>query len=237
MPTEFEATLRLKGKDETAEAYAQAARNARRFQQEQTRASRQMEVDINSIGRAFRGLRRAMTVGGVTGILTGAIKEAADFNDKLTRIGVNARLTEPQLKRLAEALRAEAGRANIAVDKVVDGFEAWREASGQSTDEALRSFTLITDGATRFNAEVTSVANLAGKLQTNFRLTGNELEAAFDQMAVTIGGAPFDEVASNFADMSEDLRKLGHSGEPRDGIAYRPVLGGAGENQRHQQDL
>ena len=98
------------------------------------------------------------------------------------------------------------------MDKVVDGFEAWRKASGQSTDEALRSFTLITDGATRFNADVTSVANLAGKLQTNFKLTGAELEAPFDQMAATIGGAPFDEMATNFADMSEDLRKLGIQG-------------------------
>jgi len=101
---------------ETAEAYAQAARNARRFQQEQTRASRQMEVDINSIARAFRGLRRAMTVGGVTGILTGAIKEAADFNDKLTRIGVNARLTEPLGRSVAgrggpgEHRRGQGGR-------------------------------------------------------------------------------------------------------------------------------
>ena len=65
MAMQYEATLRLKGDDQTAEAFRSASEGARRFADQQTRATRGLRDDVDSVGRAFRGLRRTAMVGGL----------------------------------------------------------------------------------------------------------------------------------------------------------------------------
>ena len=140
MAMQYEATLRLKGDDQTAEAFRSAAEASRRFHDQQTRATRGLREDVDSVGRAFRGLGRAMALGGLAGTLTQAVTQAANFGDKLNRIGINARASEETMRRVGATLRQEASRLNLDIDKVVDGFDAWRVSSGQSLEAALQTF-------------------------------------------------------------------------------------------------
>ena len=100
MAMQYEATLRLKGDDQTAEAFRSASEAARRFADQQTRVTRGLREDVDSVGRAFRGLRRTALVGGLAGVLTQAVTQAANFGDKLNRIGINARASEETMRRV-----------------------------------------------------------------------------------------------------------------------------------------
>jgi hypothetical protein len=147
MAMQYEATLLLKGDDQTAEAFRSASDSARRFADQQTRATRGMREDVDSVGRAFRGLGRVMAIGGLAGTLTQAVTQAANFGDKLNRIGINARASEETMRRVGATLRQEASRLNLDIDRVVEGFDAWRVASGQSVEAALHSFPAISEAA------------------------------------------------------------------------------------------
>jgi hypothetical protein len=214
MAMQYEATLRLKGDDQTAEAFRSASEGARRFADQQTRATRGLRDDVDSVGRAFRGLRRTAMVGGLAGVLTQAVNQAASFGDKLNRIGINARATEETMRRVGGTLRQEASRLNLDIDKVVEGFDAWRVASGQSVDAALQSFPAISEAAKAMNADVSVVGSSLGSLGSNLRLSSGEMRVTLDQMARAAGdiGIPFEEFVRNFGGMSEQMQRLGLQG-------------------------
>ena len=116
---QYEATLRLKGDDQTAEAFRSASESARRFADQQTRATRGLREDVDSVGRAFRGLRRTALVGGLAGVLTQAVTQAANFGDKLNRIGINARATEDTITfhlKFPNMARPHTSRAKIRIE-------------------------------------------------------------------------------------------------------------------------
>src|SRR5580693_5098554 len=214
MAMQYEATLRLKGDDQTAEAFRSASEAARRFADQQTRVTRGLRDDVDSVGRAFRGLRRTALVGGLAGVLTQAVTQAANFGDKLNRIGINARASEETMRRVGQTLRQEASRLNLDIDKVVDGYDAWRVATGQTVEAALRSFPAIGEAAKAMNADVSTVGASMGSLASNLRLSGDDMRTTLDQMARAAGdiGVPFEEFARNFGGMAEQMQRLGIQG-------------------------
>ena len=214
MAMQYEATLRLKGDDQTAEAFRSASEAARRFADQQTRATRGLREDVDSVGRAFRGLRRTALVGGLAGVLTQAVTQAANFGDKLNRIGINARASEETMRRVGATLRQEASRLNLDIDKVVEGYDAWRVATGQSVEAALRSFPAIGEAAKAMNADVSTVGASMGSLASNLRLSGDDMRVTLDQMARAAGdiGVPFEEFSRNFGGMAEQMQRLGIQG-------------------------
>jgi Phage-related minor tail protein len=214
MAMQYEATLRLKGDDQTAEAFRSASESARRFADQQTRATRGLREDVDSVGRAFRGLRRTALVGGLAGVLTQAVTQAANFGDKLNRIGINARASEETMRRVGATLRQEASRLNLDIDKVVEGYDAWRVATGQSVEAALRSFPAIGEAAKAMNADVSTVGASMGSLASNLRLSGDDMRVTLDQMARAAGdiGVPFEEFSRNFGGMAEQMQRLGIQG-------------------------
>ncbi len=214
MAMQYEATLRLKGDDQTAEAFRSASESARRFADQQTRATRGLREDVDSVGRAFRGLRRTALVGGLAGVLTQAVTQAANFGDKLNRIGINARASEETMRRVGATLRQEASRLNLDIDKVVEGYDAWRVATGQSVEAALRSFPAIGEAAKAMNADVSTVGASMGSLASNLRLSGDDIRVTLDQMAGAAGdiGVPFEEFSRNFGGMAEQMQRLGIQG-------------------------
>ena len=214
MAMQYEATLRLKGDDQTAEAFRSASESARRFADQQTRVTRGLRDDVDSVGRAFRGLRRTALVGGLAGVLTQAVTQAANFGDKLNRIGINARASEETMRRVGQTLRQEASRLNLDIDKVVEGYDAWRVATGQTVEAALRSFPAIGEAAKAMNADVSTVGASMGSLASNLRLSGDDMRVTLDQMARAAGdiGVPFEEFSRNFGGMAEQMQRLGIQG-------------------------
>ncbi len=173
-----------------------------------------MREDVDSVGRAFRGLRRTALVGGLAGVLTQAVNQAANFGDKLNRIGINARASEETMRRVGATLRQEASRLNLDIDKVVEGYDAWRVATGQSVEAALRSFPAIGEAAKAMNADVSTVGASMGSLASNLRLSGDDMRVTLDQMARAAGdiGVPFEEFSRNFGGMAEQMQRLGIQG-------------------------
>ena len=168
----------------------------------------------NSVGRAFRGLGRAMALGGLAGTLTQAVTQAANFGDKLNRIGINARASEETMRRVGATLRQEASRLNLDIDRVVESYDAWRVASGQSVEAALQSFPAIGEAAKAMNADVATVGAAMGNLAQNLNLSAGDIRITLDQMARAAGdiGIPFEEFARNFGGMSEQMERLGIQG-------------------------
>lgn len=211
----FEATLRMKGDDQTAAAFQAAAQRAKQFREQQTENSRALRQDTESIGRAFRQLRGAMALGGATAFLDRALTQAGDFDAMLNRIGINARASAETMKVAGQALRAEADRLNRDNEEVVGGFDAWRIASGQSVDAALKSFPQIGTAANAMQADIDGVAKLVGTLRTNLEIRDDSMPKVLDQIAASANaaGVPFDQFASHFARYSDQMYTLGLTGD------------------------
>jgi Phage-related minor tail protein len=142
------------------------------------------------------------------------VTQAANFGDKLNRIGINARASEETMRRVGATLRQEASRLNLDIDKVVEGYDAWRVATGQSVEAALRSFPAIGEAAKAMNADVSTVGASMGSLASNLRLSGDDMRVTLDQMARAAGdiGVPFEEFSRNFGGMAEQMQRLGIQG-------------------------
>lgn len=212
MATTFDAVLRLRGSDETGEAFRSAAQASRRFKQEQHEASRGMQADIDSVGKAMRGLRRTVAIGGITAALTDSIRTANTFGSAVERIGIRANLSDAQVKALAERLRSESQRTLIPVNDLVKGFEAYRRASGQSAEEAIKNFQIVGTAAQYLEADVEKVGTFAGRMMTDMKIPADRLEEAFDMIGLATEDIPFEEFAQNFEGYMKQARSLGLEG-------------------------
>ena len=97
---------------------------------------------------------------------------------------------------------------------MVEGYDAWRVATGQSVEAALRSFPAIGEAAKAMNADVSTVGASMGSLASNLRLSGDDVRVTLDQMARAAGdiGVPFWEFSRNFGGMAEQMQRLGIQG-------------------------
>lgn len=215
MATQVEATLRLKGSDETAAAFQSAAENARRLDRAAADSNRRMTADVDSLGRAFRGLRRTAAIGGATALMADAVKKATDYASALHRIKTSANASDQTMKLVGDRMRSEANRLNLSIGDVVNGYDAWRVASGQSLEEALRSFPLIANAAKALRIPIESVATTTGTLQTNLNLSAEEMTRGFDMITDAAIKLPADQreaFIQNLAGYSEEAKKIGLSG-------------------------
>ena len=170
-------------------------------------------MSIRSAGR-FAASAKSWRSAVAAGLLTQAVNQAASFGDKLNRIGINARASETTMRQVGATLRQEATRLNLHIDKVVEGYDAWRVASGQSVEAALQSFPAISEAAKAMNADVATVGASMGSLASNLNISAGDMRVTLDQMARAAGdiGVPFEEFSRNFGGMAEQMQRLGIQG-------------------------
>lgn len=123
---------------------------------------------IHSI--AFRGIDMMIEQG----------KEAFDFQEKLTRFGIAARVAGPQLVEVGAAIRQVSKETGIGANEVLRGARAYVDLAGAGA-YTVGKMSLIARAAQASGSDINDMATVVYALQHSLSIPNNELEN-------TIGG-------------------------------------------------
>ena len=156
-------------------------------------------------GRRGPDLQDVGPLAGVIGAYEGVekYKEAAQYDRKLTMIGITADATAQQVDTARESIRGLARETAVSRDKIAGGLEAL-VAQGRSLDDSLAFLPSVARTAAASGSEVDDIAKTADSVGTNFEIAGKQMQKAFDIMAAGGKAGQFE-----LKDMARYLPSLG----------------------------
>lgn len=140
----------------------------------------------------------AVAAAGVTGV-----KKFAEAERAITRIGVTAGATENDLKAVGETAFGIAQQVAMPYAKVVEGLNVL-VSQGRTLKEAMAFLPAVSRTASAAGAEIDDIAKTADSVGSNFKIAGDQMQAAFDIMAAGGKAGQFE-----LKDMARYLPSLG----------------------------
>lgn len=136
-------------------------------------------------GATLGAARGWLVAGGAAGLAMGARESVADFaalERKMTYVGLTAGATADATRSATLAVRKMAQMpGSPGLDKTVEGLESL-VASGRSLPEAMAFLPAVTRTAVAANADITDMATTADALGSHFKITGKDMQGAFDTL-------------------------------------------------------
>lgn len=178
------------------------SRNLRNMAAEQ-RASAHSAQGVGAPEGLFAGTRRL--VGAYVGAraLTKSVKDYAEAERAITRIGVTADASKESLAGVGEAAFKVAQEVAMPYAKVVQGLDVL-VAQGRSLKDAMAFLPAVARTASAAGAEVEDIAKTADSVSSNFKIAGDQMQSAFDIMAAGGKAGQFE-----LKDMARYLPSLG----------------------------
>jgi TP901 family phage tail tape measure protein len=215
---DYEAALRLSAQDQTGAAFASAQRRMRTFS---------AEADIAGAG-ASRGLARAaagaqrfrsdlgsaLAVFGAARFGEAAYKDFAEFDRRMSRIGVTAEATVAQVEAAKPRLRAIAQEFATPIESVIGGVEQLAQQGRYSLEQILNMMPTLAKVATASGSEISDLANTAGIMVTALKIPEQDLARAFDEMFRAANNGKFElkDMAKVFPTIATYAANAGYSG-------------------------
>lgn len=162
--------------------------------------------------RSERGGSRTVinseNVGPIAGVIgaagaASAYKEAAQYDRRLTMIGITADATVGQVDGVRAAIADLAKETALPREGVAGGLEAL-VAQGRSLKEAQEFLPSVARTAAASGSEVEDIAKTADSVGSNFEIAGGRMQKAFDIMAAGGKAGQFE-----LKDMARYLPSLG----------------------------
>ncbi|SHO65814.1 phage tail tape measure protein, TP901 family, core region [Pseudoxanthobacter soli DSM 19599] len=201
MAYEIRATAILDARDRSGRTFDALAEKAKRA----TRALQQLGRADDIANRASATTRAAgmvgraaavrggggMLVGGAAGLIGGALAarsvtesftDYANFDRRLTRIGITADATVSQVERARAEVYRLANQYAIPVGQVVDGLEAL-VATGRTLDDSLSFLPSVSVTSQASGAALDDMAKSADAAGRSLGIGADQMQRAFDVMA------------------------------------------------------
>lgn len=140
-------------------------------------------------------------VAAATGVKS--LKSFAEAERAITRIGVTAGATDGELKSVGETAFGIAQQVAMPYAKVVEGLGVL-VSQGRNLKEAMAFLPAVSRTASAAGAEIDDIAKTADSVGSNFKIAGEEMQAAFDIMAAGGKAGQFE-----LKDMARYLPSLG----------------------------
>ena len=162
-----------------------------------------------SFGPATAGSALAPGLKGVIGgyftarAATSSVKRFAEAERAITRIGVTADATKEEVAGVDETAFKVAQEVAMPYEKVVQGLDVL-VAQGRSLKEAMAFLPSVARTASAAGAEVEDIARTADSVGANFKISGDQMQRAFDIMAASGKAGQFE-----LKDMARYLPSLG----------------------------
>lgn len=146
---------------------------------QQARATAQMAERASS-AVAIASRFAAPVIGGAA--LNSAVKQYAELDRRITRIGITADAGSSEVKGLADNLYKLGQSVALPTSDITTGLEVL-VAQGRNLKDSLELLPSIAKTAAASGATVEDIAKSADSVATNFKVAGREMQAAFDIMA------------------------------------------------------
>lgn len=131
------------------------------------------------------------------------VKKFAEAERAITRIGVTADATDKDLKAVGETAFGIAQQVAMPYAKVVEGLNVL-VSQGRTLKEAMAFLPAVSRTASAAGAEIDDIAKTADSVGSNFKIAGEQMQAAFDIMAAGGKAGQFE-----LKDMARYLPSLG----------------------------
>ena len=130
---------------------------------------------------ATRGLLPGLGLLGTAGLAKRAVVNSADFERRMTRVGMTADATTEQVSNASRAVRRIAQDTALPLDGIISGIESL-VAQGKDLPTAMAMIGAIGKTAQASGADVDDIATTAGAVADSLKITAAELQNAFDIM-------------------------------------------------------
>ncbi|MEO2038040.1 MAG: phage tail tape measure protein, partial [Martelella sp.] len=210
---DVEARLRISAVDRTAGVLG---RVAERLGLVSTRAN-QVTGRFNAVAQAAnnsgymlgRGLALAAAALGGAKI----IKDAAELERQMNRIGITADATAEETKAATAALREMTDVVRLPFQAGVEALDVLT-ASGMGLEEAMAFLPSILATAQATGAETVDIANTAVKAASALKIPAEQMAAAFDLMSAEGKAGQFElkDMAQSIPNLANSFATLGYEG-------------------------
>ncbi|WP_160321238.1 phage tail tape measure protein [Prosthecomicrobium hirschii] len=138
---------------------------------------------VGAAGTVLAGSSR-MLAGAIGGYAAGSTafdgyRRFADFERRLTRVGLTADATAGMIARARPQLKATAREVGLTQSEVLGGVEAL-VAAGRSLPDAMAFLPSVARTAQAAGAEIVDIANSADALGTSLKIPAKSMQQAFD---------------------------------------------------------
>lgn len=143
-----------------------------------------------------------------------AYKQAASFDRRLTMIGQTADAGRAEIDRLGGSLHKLAQETATPIDKLAGGLEAL-VAQGRNLRESMDFLPSVARTAAASASEVDDIAKTADSVGSNFSITAQEMQKAFDIMAAGGKAGQFElkDMARYLPSLSPAAKAAGFNGQ------------------------
>ncbi|MQB37591.1 phage tail tape measure protein [Agrobacterium tumefaciens] len=160
------------------------------------------------------GIAAGVVATGAIAVGTAAVKNFADFEREMGRIGTTAGATVAETVKAADDVQALAKRFALPLEEAVSGLDTLT-ASGMNLEEAMAFLPSVLATAQASGAAVADIANTAQKASSALKLSADELQKAFDIMVTGGKAGQFElkDMAAYIPTLANAFANLGYSGE------------------------
>jgi TP901 family phage tail tape measure protein len=136
------------------------------------------------MGAARSAASNLMPYAGAAGVAygaTSAVREYAELERVYTRLGLTAGASREEMVKVREEAQTLANKVAMPLDSVTKGYESLA-AQGRKMKDIQAFMPSVAATAQASGAEVVDIANTAGAVGEAFKISGKEMQKAFDIM-------------------------------------------------------
>lgn len=146
-----------------------------------SRDARAAHRSLAPIAGTLRGIGTAAGVYGLGHAVTGGFRDYADTERRLTRIMNTAEAARADMAGVLGGMQRLAAETAMPLDKVVGGLDTLVQ-QGRNLKDSLSFLPAVVRSAQASGAEVDDIAKSADAVATHLKVSGREMQSAFDIM-------------------------------------------------------
>lgn len=160
------------------------------------------------------GIAAGITTAGVVAMGTSAVKQYAQFERTMSRIGVTAGASAEKVRDASDTVRQLAFDFALPIEQAVAGLDTL-VASGMSLEQAMAFLPSVLATAQAAGATTEDIANTAIKASSALKIEADRMQAAFDIMVAGGKAGQFElkDMASYIPNLANAFSNLGYTGE------------------------
>lgn len=213
-----EARLRLTAEDNTGKGMASAARNIRKTAREAEEAAKRVEAMQRRIAGGAGAIAGAaglgLSIAGTARIMKDSYTEFANFDRRMTNIGITADASTEDMRKVGAELKRMADQYALPLDTIAEGLDGL-VSSGKTLQESMEFLPTIAATAQASGASIRDVATSADALSNHLGITGQQMQHAMDMLAAGGKAGKFElkDMAQYLPALAPLAAAVGYKGE------------------------
>lgn len=210
----IEAILKLSAKLGSTAAFGQMAGKLAMVDKQAKAFNRTQGLMARNAGFAASAIGRLIAPAAIAYGTTRAVKNYANLERAINRIGITADASAAETRAAMEAVQSAAQQYALPIDEAVAGLESL-VASGKNLKEAMAFLPSVLATAQASGSAVADIATTADAMSSSLGISADRMTAAFDILAAAGKAGKFElrDMAAELPSLAPAFAALGYTGE------------------------